>query len=195
MSLFQKVLQKVDLLHLEHPTSNFYGKINQGYVGFVQMRLLSTPLFSHVYLDAVRLRGRHLSWLRHSWIRQKTSHKSANNLCRQWWILFLEITPGMFLMQGNQRFCHFLQQLLTSMLLSFFPSFPLFCWLVYRCFEIQILYVYVLFLPQGRAVLFAILIMNNCMWHSLSPRYKAAMIEDVPRIFEAVFQCTLEVTV
>jgi len=25
-------------------------------------------------------------------------------------------------------------------------------------------------------------------------RYKAAMIEDVPRIFEAVFQCTLEVS-
>lgn len=25
-------------------------------------------------------------------------------------------------------------------------------------------------------------------------RYKGAMIEDVPRIFEAVFQCTLEVS-
>ncbi|KAJ4850267.1 hypothetical protein Tsubulata_015872 [Turnera subulata] len=26
-------------------------------------------------------------------------------------------------------------------------------------------------------------------------RYKAAMIEDVPRIFEAVFQCTLEANI
>lgn len=36
---------------------------------------------------------------------------------------------------------------------------------------------------------------NLCFgsWYYVLLRYKAAMIDDVPRIFEAVFQCTLEV--
>jgi hypothetical protein len=39
------------------------------------------------------------------------------------------------------------------------------------------------------------LFFNGSFFLSYTFRYKATMIDDVPRIFEAVFQCTLEVRV
>lgn len=98
------------------------------YIDFVPTRLLVSTFSVSVLLDAVRLRGRHLNWLRHSWTRLKINHKLENNLCPRWWILFWEIMLGMCLMQGNQRFCHFLQRLLTSMSFSFLVLFFLFNW-------------------------------------------------------------------
>lgn len=113
------------------------------YIDFVPTRLLVSTFSVSVLLDAVRLRGRHLNWLRHSWTRLKINHKLENNLCPRWWILFWEIMLGMCLMQGNQRFCHFLQRLLTSMSFSFLV---LFFYLINLDF--QLLYLYFLDFPK-----------------------------------------------
>lgn len=80
------------------------------------------PFHKIMAFDAVRLRGRHLSWLIHSWTKLKINRRLGNNLFPQCWILYWEIMLGMCLMLGSQKFYHFLLQLWTSIF-----SHSLFC--------------------------------------------------------------------
>lgn len=115
MSLYQVALRKEGPLHLKHPMWNFYGSVYVDSPLVCHVRHISCFLIFNMIHESGRLKGRLLSLLRHSWTRQKINHKLENNLCPRWWILFLVTMLGTCLMLGNQKFSHFLPQLLISM--------------------------------------------------------------------------------
>jgi hypothetical protein len=61
VSLYQKVLQKGGLMHLEPHMLNFCGKVTCDFVGIFLTGLQISTFSLSVLLDAVRSRGRHLN--------------------------------------------------------------------------------------------------------------------------------------
>lgn len=114
VSLYQVALLKEGLMHLKHPMWSFYGLLTIWIFFFSFFLLVNLPknvVVSNVLSYVDRLRERHLNSLRPFWTRLKTSRRLASNLCPQWWILFSVTMQGICLMQENQKFFHFLQQL------------------------------------------------------------------------------------